>query len=69
MSANLARTADGWWAVTPAGLVRLGLPSATTAELLADRAVLERPSRPRRRPPPRRRTMWSRANPVSCSAR
>ena len=24
MSARLARTADGWWAVTPAGLVRLG---------------------------------------------
>jgi 2-keto-4-pentenoate hydratase/2-oxohepta-3-ene-1,7-dioic acid hydratase in catechol pathway len=40
MSANLARTADGWWVVTPAGLVRLGL-AATTAELLADRAVLD----------------------------
>ena len=41
MSANLARTADGWWVVTPAGLVRLGLPAATTAELLADRAALD----------------------------
>jgi len=40
MSANLARTADGWWAVTPAGLVRLDLPAATTAGLLADRPVL-----------------------------
>jgi 2-keto-4-pentenoate hydratase/2-oxohepta-3-ene-1,7-dioic acid hydratase in catechol pathway len=40
MSARLARTADGWWAVTPAGLVRLGLPAATTAGLLADRAAL-----------------------------
>ena len=40
MSARLARTADGWRAVTPAGLVRLGLPAATTAELLADRAAL-----------------------------
>ena len=40
MSARLARTADGWWAVTPAGLVRLGLAAATTAGLLADRAVL-----------------------------
>ncbi len=40
MSARLARTADGWWAVTPAGLVRLGLPVATTAGLLADRAAL-----------------------------
>jgi 2-keto-4-pentenoate hydratase/2-oxohepta-3-ene-1,7-dioic acid hydratase in catechol pathway len=42
MSANLARTADGWWVVTPAGLVPLGLPAAaTTAQLLADRAALE----------------------------
>jgi 2-keto-4-pentenoate hydratase/2-oxohepta-3-ene-1,7-dioic acid hydratase in catechol pathway len=41
MSARLARTADGWWAVTPAGLVRLSLPAATTAGLLADRAVLQ----------------------------
>jgi 2-keto-4-pentenoate hydratase/2-oxohepta-3-ene-1,7-dioic acid hydratase in catechol pathway len=41
MSANLARTADGWWVVTPAGLVRLGLAASTTAELLADRAVLD----------------------------
>ena len=40
MSARLARTADGWWVVTPAGLVRLGLPAATTAGLLADRAAL-----------------------------
>ena len=40
MSARLARTADGWWAVTSAGLVRLGLPAATTAGLLADRAAL-----------------------------
>ena len=41
MSANLARTADGWWVVTPAGLMCLGLPAATTAELLTDRAVLD----------------------------
>jgi 2-keto-4-pentenoate hydratase/2-oxohepta-3-ene-1,7-dioic acid hydratase in catechol pathway len=40
MSARLARTADGWWAVTQAGLVRLSLPAATTAGLLADRAAL-----------------------------
>ncbi len=40
MSTGLARTADGWWAVTPAGLVRLGLPVTTTAGLLADRAAL-----------------------------
>jgi 2-keto-4-pentenoate hydratase/2-oxohepta-3-ene-1,7-dioic acid hydratase in catechol pathway len=41
MSANLARTADGWWVVTPAGLVPLGLAAATTAGLLADRAALD----------------------------
>jgi 2-keto-4-pentenoate hydratase/2-oxohepta-3-ene-1,7-dioic acid hydratase in catechol pathway len=40
MSTNLARTAEGWWAVTPAGLIRLGLPAAATAGLLADRAAL-----------------------------
>ena len=40
MSARLARTADGWWMVTPAGLVRLDLPAATTAGLLAGRTAL-----------------------------
>jgi len=40
MSTRLARTAEGWWAVTPAGLVKLGLPAATTAGLLADREAL-----------------------------
>ena len=38
MSARLARTADGWWAVaTQAGPYRLGLAAATTAGLPADR--------------------------------
>jgi 2-keto-4-pentenoate hydratase/2-oxohepta-3-ene-1,7-dioic acid hydratase in catechol pathway len=42
MSARLARTADGWWLVTPPGLIRLGLPAAAaTAQLLADRTGLE----------------------------
>ena len=40
MSANLARTADGWWVVTPTGLVRLDLAATTTAGLLADWAAL-----------------------------
>jgi 2-keto-4-pentenoate hydratase/2-oxohepta-3-ene-1,7-dioic acid hydratase in catechol pathway len=40
MSARIARTADGWWAVTPAGLVRLDLTAVTTAGLLADRGAL-----------------------------
>src|SRR5689334_25107904 len=41
MSANLARTADGWWVMTPAGLIRLALPAATTGELLAARTALD----------------------------
>jgi 2-keto-4-pentenoate hydratase/2-oxohepta-3-ene-1,7-dioic acid hydratase in catechol pathway len=41
MSASLARTADGWWVLTPGGLARLGLPPATTGALLADRAALD----------------------------
>ena len=41
MTARIARTADGWWAVTPAGLIRLGLAADTTGQLLADRAALE----------------------------
>jgi 2-keto-4-pentenoate hydratase/2-oxohepta-3-ene-1,7-dioic acid hydratase in catechol pathway len=40
MSARLARTKDGWWAVTPAGLAPLALPVTTTAGLLAGRAAL-----------------------------
>jgi 2-keto-4-pentenoate hydratase/2-oxohepta-3-ene-1,7-dioic acid hydratase in catechol pathway len=40
MSTNLARSADAWWLVTAAGLVRLELPARSTAELLADRAAL-----------------------------
>jgi 2-keto-4-pentenoate hydratase/2-oxohepta-3-ene-1,7-dioic acid hydratase in catechol pathway len=40
MSARLARTADGWWVLTQAGLARLDLPVATTAGLLAGRAAL-----------------------------
>ena len=41
MSVNLGRTADGWWAMTPAGMVRLGVPAVTTAQLLADRPALD----------------------------
>ena len=40
MSARIARTADGWWAVTPAGLIRLGLAADATGQLLADRGSL-----------------------------
>lgn len=41
MSVNLARTADGWWVPTPAGMLRLALPT-TTGKLLADRPALDR---------------------------
>ena len=41
MSARLGRTADGWWLVTPAGLIPLGLTAPTTAALLASRAALD----------------------------
>ncbi len=39
MSTRLARTAQGWWLVTPAGLVRLGLDAPTTGALLAGPAL------------------------------
>jgi 2-keto-4-pentenoate hydratase/2-oxohepta-3-ene-1,7-dioic acid hydratase in catechol pathway len=41
MTARLARTGDGWWLLTPAGLVRLGLDAPTTGTLLTDRAALD----------------------------
>jgi 2-keto-4-pentenoate hydratase/2-oxohepta-3-ene-1,7-dioic acid hydratase in catechol pathway len=41
MSVNLARTAEGWWVQTAAGMVRLA-PPATTANLLVDRQALDR---------------------------
>jgi len=41
VSASLARTADGWWLVTPPGLVCLDLPATTTAQLFAERAALD----------------------------
>jgi hypothetical protein len=41
MSARLARTAGGWWLVTPVGPIRLGLTAPTMARLLAGRAALD----------------------------
>ena len=40
MSANVARTAEGWWVQTPVGMVPLTVPASTTGELLADRPAL-----------------------------
>ena len=75
MSTRLARTADGWWVVTPAGLVRLDLPAATTAGLLADRAALAAAVEAAQATgPPRRRTRCPRSrvdllSPVTAPAR
>ncbi len=41
MSVNLGRTAHGWWATTPAGMVRLGVAATTTSQLLVNRAALD----------------------------
>ena len=40
MSTRLARTADGWWLDTPAGLTALGVQAPTTGALLADTDTL-----------------------------
>jgi hypothetical protein len=40
MTARLARTAGGWWAVTPAGLVRLDLPAVHPGQTADDVAWL-----------------------------
>jgi 2-keto-4-pentenoate hydratase/2-oxohepta-3-ene-1,7-dioic acid hydratase in catechol pathway len=42
MSVNLARSLDGWWLQTVAGMVRLDLPAASTGGLLAERPALDR---------------------------
>jgi 2-keto-4-pentenoate hydratase/2-oxohepta-3-ene-1,7-dioic acid hydratase in catechol pathway len=41
MSVNLARTPDGWWVQTAAGLVRLDLAHPTTGALLSDWTALD----------------------------
>ncbi|MDT7685063.1 MAG: hypothetical protein QOG57_5373 [Pseudonocardiales bacterium] len=40
MSASVLRTADAWWVATPAGAARIATEARTTAELLADQAVI-----------------------------
>jgi 2-keto-4-pentenoate hydratase/2-oxohepta-3-ene-1,7-dioic acid hydratase in catechol pathway len=42
MSHNIARTEDGWWVQTPAGMVPLAVTAHTTGALLADRPALRR---------------------------
>lgn len=45
MSISVLRTADAWWAGTPAGAVKINTSARTTAELLADRAAIEAAAR------------------------
>lgn len=45
MSISVLRTADAWWAGTPAGAVKVSTSARTTAELLADRAAIEAAAR------------------------
>ncbi|MDQ1569189.1 MAG: hypothetical protein QOF96_4069 [Actinomycetota bacterium] len=40
MSTSVLRTADAWWVATPAGAARIATEARTTAELLADQAVI-----------------------------
>jgi 2-keto-4-pentenoate hydratase/2-oxohepta-3-ene-1,7-dioic acid hydratase in catechol pathway len=42
MSTAILRTADTWWVHTPAGAVRIDTDAETTAELLADRAAVDK---------------------------
>ena len=69
MNARLARTADGWWLVTPAGLIRLGLTAPTTAALLADRPALDAAVETARLAAAADPHGRSRPGPWTCSAR
>jgi 2-keto-4-pentenoate hydratase/2-oxohepta-3-ene-1,7-dioic acid hydratase in catechol pathway len=42
MSISIFRTADAWWAGTPDSVAKVDTGAATTAQLLADRAAIER---------------------------
>jgi 2-keto-4-pentenoate hydratase/2-oxohepta-3-ene-1,7-dioic acid hydratase in catechol pathway len=41
MTLSILRTADDWWVVTAAGAVKVDTDATTTADLLADRAVID----------------------------
>ncbi|HME76747.1 MAG TPA: fumarylacetoacetate hydrolase family protein [Mycobacterium sp.] len=42
MSISIYRTSDAWWAGTADAVAKIDTPASTTAQLLADRAALER---------------------------
>ncbi|WP_179467231.1 fumarylacetoacetate hydrolase family protein [Mycolicibacterium vinylchloridicum] len=41
MTTSVLRTADAWWALTPAGAVKIATSARTTADLLVDRAAID----------------------------
>ena len=41
MSTSVLRTSEGWWVQTPAGAARIATSATTTAELLADRTLVD----------------------------
>ncbi len=42
MSVSIYRTSDAWWAGTADAVARIDTAATTTAQLLADRAAIER---------------------------
>jgi hypothetical protein len=66
MSTRLARTADGWWLDSQAGLVRLAIAAPGTGELLADKDTLAAPSRPPAPRAPRIRSWRCRPSRWTC---
>ena len=42
MTVSVLRTVDAWWVQTPTGAAKISTTAATTGELLADRAAIER---------------------------
>lgn len=47
MSVSVLRTADAWWVATATGAARIDTTATTTAELLADRAAIDRAAQTR----------------------
>ena len=42
MSISIYRTSDAWWAGTAEAVAKIDTSASTTAQLLADRAAIER---------------------------
>ena len=46
MTVSILRTADAWWVQTPSGAARIRTNTASTAEVLADRAAIDAAAHP-----------------------